>query len=401
MPIKLLLVSVLLVVLISLACTRAGLGVNFTGWAGPVVVDDSVYLASKKGSPRASIRGFSAFNGVEQSIRFDAGGEPLAIYGTPLVPPGSDMLFTTSVYESGGNERGRVYAVKLNDLGNIVWQFPRQGQDIMGPLFGGVAFSRATNTVYVGSADGKLYALDASDGSPKGRGGVVLFDADSPIWGTPVVDQGTIYFGTMGGSLIGVNEGGGRAFEVKVGGAIAATPVVDDGIVYVGAFDKKFYAIVPGVQKPKWTFPAGNWFWCKAVLAQDARVGKIIYAGSLDGKVYALDANSGRMIWSFQTGQGIRGAPVLASRTSGLGQFGSLTDQVLVVGSRDEKVYGLDPISGDPVWSEPFDAGGRVLAPLIADGNVVFGANVDHDLFALDAATGRLLAGWAAALQSQ
>ncbi|MFQ5874244.1 MAG: PQQ-binding-like beta-propeller repeat protein [Dehalococcoidia bacterium] len=383
------LLLLLLLVLVSLSCGPAGLGVNFTGWAGPVVVDDAVYLASKKGADRASVRALSAFDGNEQG-RFTPTVKLEAIYGTPVVE--GNTLYTTSVYQSNGTEFGRVYAVDVNSL-VTAWEFPPLGRDDMGPVFGGVAFSPDTSTIYVGSADGKLYALDASDGTPKRGAGGVVFDAKSPIWGAPVVDKGIVYFGTMGGTLFGVNEGGGKAFEFRVGGAIAATPLVKDGVVYVGSFDKKFYAIVPGINKPKWTFSGDNWFWGEAILAQVPGTGDIIFVGSLDGKVYALNAGSGNPVWlqPFQTGQGIRAGPVLANRTSFSGPFANVTDQVLVVGSRDGMVYGLDPISGKLAWKEPFDAGGRVLAPPTAVNNIIYVSNTDHDLFALDAETGTLM----------
>ncbi|MEE9199695.1 MAG: PQQ-binding-like beta-propeller repeat protein [Dehalococcoidia bacterium] len=386
----------LLVALIALSCTASGLGVSFTGWAGPTVSGDTIYLASKRGSPRAAILALDALTGTEQG-RFTARGEPIAIYGTPLVE--RNILYTTSVYEMGSNRFGRVWAVAEGNLSVRVWEFPAQGRDAMGPLFGGVAFSRETNTIYVGSDDGKVYAMDATDGSPKRSGSGVFFNAKSPIWSTPVVSDGVVYFGTMGGTLFGIREEGGKVLEFKAGGAIAGTPVVKDGVVYVGSFDKKFYAIGAG-GRANWTFSAGNWFWGQPLLAQDPRIGAVIFVGSLDGKVYALDAVSGKLRWFGQTGQGIRAGPVLASKARTGGLFSSLSDQVLVVGSRDGKVYGFDPITGNPAWPA-FDAGGRVLSPPIAEGNVVYFVNMDYELFAIDASVGGRLPGWIAGGQGQ
>ena len=374
--------SLLVLALFTFSCTQAGLGATFTGWGGPVVSGDRVYLPSKKGTDRANIVAFDTFDGLEQG-RFTARGEPEAIYGTPVVEGG--ILYTTSVYTVGGSQYGRVHAVILDNLGVGVWEFPAQGQDTMGPVFGGVAFSRDTNTIYVGSDDGKLYALKAEDGTAKKGGAGWIFDARSPIWSTPVVSGGTVYFGTMGGTLFGIREDGGKVLEYKAGGAIAAAPWVENGVVYVGTFSKKFHAVGPN-GRATWTFPADNWFWGQALLAKDSRVGDVIFVGSLDGSIYALDAASGRVRWSFKAEQGIRAKPVLACK--GTGSCVSLTDQVLVVGSRDGMVYGFDPITGNASWEQPFDAGGRVLAPLVAEGNVVYGANTDHTLFALDASTG-------------
>ena len=82
--------------------------------------------------------------------------------------------------------------------------------DSVGSIFGGVAYSQATNTVYFGADDGMLYALDAGTGEPKLGTGGVFFPAEAPIWSTPMVENGVVYFGTMDGILYGVGETGGK-----------------------------------------------------------------------------------------------------------------------------------------------------------------------------------------------
>lgn len=358
-----------------------------------MVLDESVYLASKVGS-FTIIREVNTVRGDQQERPFSDVGQPIAIYGTPIIQ--GNVLYTTAIYEgSNGKNFGRVYALNVRGSGND-WVFPLS--DGMGPVFGGPAYSSTTNTIYVGSNDGKLYALDASNGDPKGLLGAVLFDAKSPIWGTPVVDAGVVYFGTVGGTVFGVNENGSKVLEFKTGGAVVAKPLVKGGVVYVGSFDKNFYAI-GAERRAIWTFKADNWFWGGAIMAQVPGVGDVIYVASLDGKVYAINAQSGTLVWRnpFQTGQGIRASPVLANKSSFSGLFTSVADQVLVVGSRDGMVYGIDPISGQRAsgWDAPFDAQGRVLAEVGTSGNVVYVVNTNHDLFALDAETGKLNRSWA------
>ena len=394
-PFRSLLIFLAIALFVTLSCTQAGLGGGFDGWGGPAISGDSIYQPSKKGSDRASLRVFSAFNGTDEG-RFTAGGEPIAIYGTPLIvdiPGGGTMIYTTMVYSGDGGDFGRIFAVRKGDTAESAWEFPAQGQDTVDPIFGGVAYSRDTNTVYFGSEDGNLYALDALDGSPKIGTGGAFFPAKSPIWSTPTVDNGIVYFGTMGGTLFGVREEGGKVMEFKAGGAIAANPVVKDGVVYVGSFNKNFYAIDPS-GRVRWSFPTGNWIWAEALLAQDPRAGDIIFVGSLDGVIYALEANSGTPRWASPVGQGIRGKPVLASRSLTSGRTSSLIDQVLVVGSRNGMVFGFDANTGTAAWEQPFAAGERVLAPLAARNNVVFVSNTDYDLFAIDASTGQSIPNW-------
>ncbi len=390
---KLILPLVILAAVVSMACSQTGLGFSFTGWSGPVVVDENVYMASKQDRAFTTIIEVNTVRGDQQEKPFGEGQQPVAIYGTPIYE--NSLLYSTSVYESDGDHYGRLYALDVRGSGKD-WVYPET--DGMGPVFGGPAYSTVTNTIYVGSDDGKLYSLDAATGEPKGLLGAVLFDAKSPIWGTPVVDAGVVYFGTLSGKVFGVNESGNKVLEFQAGGAVIARPLVEDGVVYVGSFDNNFYAI--GAEKKAiWTFKAGNWFWSGAVMAQVPGTGEIIYVGSLDGNVYALNASNGSPAWRspFKTGQGVRASPVLVNKSSLSGPFTSVSDQVLVVGSRDGKVYGIDPISGQQAagWEAPFDARGRVLAEVGAGGNVIYVVNTNHELFALDAETGSLNRSWA------
>ena len=275
----------------------------------------------------------------------------------------------------------------------------------VGSIFGGVAYSQATNTVYFGADDGMLYALDAGTGEPKLGTGGVFFPAEAPIWSTPMVNNGVVYFGTMDGTLYGVGETGGKILEFKAGGAITATPIVEEGVAYVGSFDKNFYAVpVNGGlnAKPRWIYATNGWIWADALFAADARGQDFVFVSSLDGSVQAVDASSGTLLWPnpFIASEGIRGTPALVSKSASGSQFSSLGDNVLVVGSRDGSLYGLDPQTGAPAWEQPFNtrslgAGdGQILAPVASRGNIAFVVTSKYDIFAVDANTGLAMPGF-------
>ena len=403
---KLLLILLLVGLLATLACSRAGLGVTFEGWGGPSVIGNSVYVPTKKDSDQASIRVIDAVSGAVNSS-YTATGESTSIYGSPVQGAGVDgqTTFATVIYTAEGKSYGRVFAIGQDGFDSPVWQFPEVGMNSVGSIFGGVAYSQATNTVYFGADDGMLYALDAGTGEPKLGTGGVFFPAEAPIWSTPMVNNGVVYFGTMDGTLYGVGETGGKILEFKAGGAITATPIVEEGVAYVGSFDKNFYAVpVNGGlnAKPRWIYATNGWIWADALFAADARGQDFVFVSSLDGSVQAVDASSGTLLWPspFIASEGIRGTPALVSKSASGSQFSSLGDNVLVVGSRDGSLYGLDPQTGAPAWEQPFntrslgDGDGQILAPVASRGNIAFVVTSKYDIFAVDANTGLAMPGF-------
>ena len=423
---RLLLVILLAGLVVGSACSGAGLGITFQGWGGPTAVGNSIYVPTKRNSDQASLQIFDAMSGAMNNS-FIVTGESTSIYGTPVQGPGLEgqTTFVSVIYTSDGEDFGRVYAVGPEGFDNPIWQFPEPGVDSVGVIFGGVAYSQTSNTVYFGSDDCLLYAIDATTGQPKDGTGAkrtggpcaepgsatsgVRYNADGPIWSTPVIKDGVVYFGTMEGTLYGISENGGSPIlRFSADGAIAAAPIIEERVAYVGSFDKNFYAVpIDGGldAKPKWTYSTNSWIWADALFASDARGQDMVFISSLDGSVQAINANSigeAHILWSKPNiaSEGIRGTPALVSKSGSGGQFSSLSDKVLVVGSRDGRVYGLDPQTGALAWDAPFntrdlgDDGGQILAPVGHRGNTVYIVTNKYDIFAIDANTGEGLAGF-------
>lgn len=96
-------------------------------------------------------------------------------------------------------------------------------------------------------------------------------------------------------------------------------------------------------------------------------------------KVTALNATSGTPAWEFPTDNNnftTFADPVLA-------------DGMLYVGGYDNVFYALNPANGTQAWSTATAASKYIASPL-ADGERIYAANADHQLYALDL-TGSLL----------
>lgn len=146
-------------------------------------------------------------------------------------------------------------------------------------------------TVYIGSDNGALYAVDTSNGNinwttPFGSPGNAV--VSSPA----VASNGTIYIGSAGGVL---GLAGVLAIDPATGNAlwefitdplsVASSPAIGaDGTIYVGCDDGIFYALNPANGSIKWWYGTGNQVKSSPAIAADGTV----YVGSDDNKVYAF-----------------------------------------------------------------------------------------------------------------
>lgn len=112
-----------------------------------------------------------------------------------------------------------------------------------------------------------------------------------------------------------------------------------------------------------------------------------LYVASVDGKLAALDANTGKTIWRDDT------------RTQGWFGFGhkrypdalyaggpAVSGDLLVVGTLDGHVYGMDATTGKQRWAA--EVSDEVVSPPVIDNGVVYARTNDGRIYALDAATG-------------
>lgn len=140
-----------------------------------------------------------------------------------------------------GSKEGRVYALNPAD-GSKKWEF------VAGDGIGGAPAIAKDGTLYVGSWDNNMYAL-TPEGKEKWRfpveGGFETIGASAVI-GT----DGAVYFGTTTGILYALNPDGTEKWRLSGFGSIASAPAIgENGILYVGAWNKKFYALGSGEAK--------------------------------------------------------------------------------------------------------------------------------------------------------
>jgi outer membrane protein assembly factor BamB len=276
----------------------------------------------------------------------------------------------------------------------IKWQFHTNGQVLSSPAV-------ADGTLYIGSNDRFLYALDAASGALKWK-----FETAGRITSSPAVSGGLVYFGSFDSNFYAVDTATGKLkWKFKTAGErrFAAThlhgaepaaetmpdpfdfylssPVVSNSTVYFGSGDTNIYALDAATGGLKWKFKTGD-----VVHASPAISDGTLFVGSWDSFFYALDAATGKEKWRFKTGEDAK-----IHNQVGIQASAAVSVGVVYFGCRDSKFYAVDAATGKQLWS--FDnKGSWVIGSAAVQGGKVYFATSDSGLFhALDAKSGATL----------
>ena len=103
-----------------------------------------------------------------------------------------------------------------------------------------------------------------------------------------IAADGTVYVGSDDYKLYAINPNGTLKWSYTTGGAIVSSPTIAaDGTIYVGSWDSKLYAINPNGTL-KWSYVTGNGIDSSPAIGADGT----IYVGSEDHKLYAINSSS-------------------------------------------------------------------------------------------------------------
>jgi len=168
--------------------------------------------------------------------------------------------------------------------GTAKWVFNTYDHNHDGPSY--IVSSPAISsdgTIYVGSRDNKLYAINP-DGTKKWE-----FTSEGWVDSSPAIGpDGTIYVGSRDHYLYAINPNGTLKWKFKTGGYVYSSPAIGtDGVIYVGSNDGKVYAVNPDGTK-QWEFTTG----ARVVSSPSIGPDGIVYVGSHDGKLYAIYSSS-------------------------------------------------------------------------------------------------------------
>jgi len=277
----------------------------------------------------------------------------------------TDSLTASTVYV--GSDDGHLYAVNATD-GSQEWMFGTGGAVESSPTV-------VDGTVYVGNNDGLLYAVDAETGSQEWA----FSNPSDAVTSSPTVVDGTVYVGSEDDTLYAVNATDGSqewAFS-NPSGAVTSSPTVAGGRVYVGSGDNKVYAVNRADGSEDWVFDVGI---SLGISASPTVAGGTVYVGTplSDGNLYALDATTGTEQWTVDLRNGVqRSSPTVESGT-------------VYIGSDNAEINAIDTTAQDYDWNQSAPDKPVRSSPTVAGGTVYVGNNdsTTGALFALNAGDG-------------
>jgi outer membrane protein assembly factor BamB len=243
-------------------------------------------------------------------------------------------------------------------------------------------------SLYVGSADGWLYALDALSGRERWRAAL-----GAGINASPCVAGGMVFITSRDGKLHALAAANGSSrWTIDLGKDLGSknywdfytsSPVAYDGKLYVGSGDGHVRAVDPRTGRIAWSFDAGS-----RVRSTPAVTDAAVVFGTMSGHVVALDRRSGAQRWKFATEGASRSFADKENDTTSVFGSASIEGGVVAIGGRDGFAYGLDLATGAQKWKTTHDGSSWILSTAIENGQVYIGSGSAAVVQSADLRTG-------------
>jgi outer membrane protein assembly factor BamB len=300
--------------------------------------------------------------------------------------------YAQSMFRGDLAHSGRYPGPAPRKFHHVKWEFPTGGRVVSSPVI-------QDKTIYFGSNDGNIYAVDADSGRQ-----IWKRSTKGPVASTPAVVNGIVYALSYDGKLYALDSKTGavqwkfategeKRFEAKgLHGmeprnqtipdpfdVYLSSPVVADGAVSFGSGDGNVYSVDAATGDLHWKFKTGDVVHCSPAFADG-----LLFFGSWDSYFYAVDAATGKEKWRFQGGQD----PLIHNQV-GFQSSPAVVNGVVYVGCRDSNLYALEASTGKEKWRFNNELSWVNTSPAVWQNNVFF-ATSDSGLYHVaDAVTGK------------
>ncbi|MBM3152536.1 MAG: PQQ-like beta-propeller repeat protein [Chloroflexi bacterium] len=310
-------------------------------WPGIAVDETTAYVAA--GAQ------FYAVDLVEHEDiwRFpDTSGQTKAYYAAPVLTGDGQLIVSGYDYI--------LYSLEP-ESGRINWQF-EEGRD---RYIGSVLV--ADDMIYAPNADYNLYALNL-DGERQWK-----FEAGQSLWSAPVIEGRTIFFGSLDRNVYALEaDSGSLVWQTPLTAAILCSPASAEGLpLFVAAFDGALYALDKRDGSVLWQSSFAGRLWSSPVLFDG-----VLYIGDDSGALAALDAATGDEIWSTDTGSPILGSPLVTPEAV---YFNTEAGDLYAYSLAGEELWQEDVVRAEKtyLYGTPVLAGGEILLAPVGGENVL------------------------------
>lgn len=236
---------------------------------------------------------------------------------------------------------------------------------------------------------------------------VWTYEPGASVWSSPVVDRvdgkATLFVGSYDRSVYALDASNGEElWRFTAGASVYSAPAVwaehDPPMLFVAATNRTIYGLNAKDRRKMWTFECMEWsdgVQCRmsSVTLAELGGGMAVFVGAWTsnpsgfrgeqkGEVVALDAVSGKLLWRKKISTGVVRTPAVVT----------IDDRRTVfVTSDDGVLHSLDAETGEEIWREPADEflSSSAMFAVVQGRPLVFHGTRYHNVLARDARSGR------------
>ena len=256
---------------------------------------------------------------------------------------------------------GVVHALSMADGAELWRHTPTDGKSASSPAVWG-------DLLVVHDMRGHVTVLDRATGAVQRR-----VDVGSPVESSPLVLDGSDYFGTWDGRIVALDLRSGRTrWSVSTGQKITASAAVADGLLVIGDYGGTVHALDPVTGAERWRAQVNGRVYGTAALAD----GRAFVPSSTGASLTALSLADGSRLWRRTAGSYVYAAPAV---------WGGR----VVFGSYDGLLRCVSAATGETLWT--VSAGRPISGAVVAVDGVAYAGTFAHRILGIDVASGEQL----------
>ncbi len=362
----------------------------------------AVFLNEKMNLMSGMVLGFNYQNVHTSAVAFHQPIQKIWQFDTKAHIHSSPVLYDGVLYCGAG---GVMFALDPT-TGRKLWSFSPAGggQRVEGcsiqstpTVVNGTVYFTIVNAENNPDRFTYLYTLDAKTGLPRWDTPTLIsngYGREDYIWhnSSPAIFKNTCYVGSVDGKVYAINIETGEIIDsYTTCGSIISSPLISDGILYFGSNDGKLRALTitnSGKLELKWAYPwTGS---LGAIRCQPTIFDKKVYFTAGKDDIYAVDVDSGDLCWVYETPNTFSNFDILSSPA-----ITSSEEKLIHIGDGAGFAICLKEDNNEIELKWNRNLGTKIEAnPIISNGVVYYGVKYGHNkgcLLALRQSDGTIL----------